>query len=105
ALPTNRVRTRLGANLLRQKRYAEAEPLLLKAYAVRSQGALAEDGKPSAPEVSRDRAATRRLLAQLYDRWGKPEEAARWQAPPANQPPPGDKGDPRRQGKQDAKSP
>jgi hypothetical protein len=58
----------LGRCLVSLKRYDEAEPLLLEAVNLldRSLGA----------EENRTRGARRRL-AELYDAWGKPEEAAK----------------------------
>jgi serine/threonine protein kinase/Tfp pilus assembly protein PilF len=65
----------LGVSLLAQKKHGAAEPLLLAAYEglkerqdtipVQWKGLLAE--------------ASERLV-QLYDAWGKPEQAARWRA-------------------------
>jgi tetratricopeptide (TPR) repeat protein len=66
----------LGASLVGQKRYAEAEPLLLSAY----------DGMTTKPStVSRkfpfhaklENEGRARIL-QLYEDWGKPEKAAEW---------------------------
>src|SRR5262249_40423231 len=65
----------LGAALLRQQKYEEAEPLLLAGHAemtARRRLMPAWD----APEM--DRAA--RFLVELYTALGKSEEAARWQA-------------------------
>jgi tetratricopeptide (TPR) repeat protein len=65
----------VGASLLGQKRYAEAEPHLVQGY---------EGMKQRELSVLRlnDRAAklTEGLeqLVQLYEEWGKPDEAARW---------------------------
>jgi serine/threonine protein kinase/Tfp pilus assembly protein PilF len=54
---------RLGDNLVRQRRYAEAEPLLLECIQIRE------------PKV-RDHALVQ--LVHLYEAWGKPDEAAKW---------------------------
>ena len=62
----------LGENLTSQKRYAEAEPLLVESH-----------GKFNASLSGRDprtQQARRRLVA-LYEAWGKPEEAARFARP------------------------
>jgi non-specific serine/threonine protein kinase/serine/threonine-protein kinase len=70
---TFEVQTTLGMALLGQKRYAEAETPLIQGY-----GGLKER-KHTIPAGSRgqlNKAA--RALAELYDAWGKPDEAARW---------------------------
>jgi len=58
-----------------QRRYAEAEPLLLSGYQgmIERQATIPTD---SAPEV--EQAGDR--IVQLYDDWGKPEQAAEWRA-------------------------
>jgi tetratricopeptide (TPR) repeat protein len=61
----------LGECLTSQKRYAEAEPLLLRSYAT-MKNVQSEHG-PSTLE------AARRLMT-LYQFWGKPVEAARYPA-------------------------
>ena len=66
---------RLGAALLGQKKYAEAEPQLLKAY----EGFKRQPGTGSAPKGRRP-AHNLDLLVELYTAWGKPEEAARWKS-------------------------
>jgi serine/threonine protein kinase len=67
-------RSMLGENLLRQKKYADAEPLLLAGY----QGMKARESKilvPYAQQLIREAAA--RLVA-LYDAWGKKDKAEEW---------------------------
>jgi eukaryotic-like serine/threonine-protein kinase len=66
----------LGASLAGQKRYAEAEPLLLVGYEGLKRWQLA--GKLPAQNEPRTAEAADRL-ARLYAAWGKPEEAERWQ--------------------------
>jgi serine/threonine-protein kinase len=61
----------LGENLTAQKRYAEAEPLLVESYNTLN-AALG-------PQDPKTREARRRLGA-LYLSWGRPEEAARYDA-------------------------
>jgi eukaryotic-like serine/threonine-protein kinase len=68
-----RAESLLGASLSGQKKYAEAEPLLLAGY----QGMLGQKEKMGIPNLYHlDRA--REWLAQLYESWGKPEKAAAW---------------------------
>ncbi|MGB2901387.1 MAG: serine/threonine-protein kinase [Candidatus Acidiferrum sp.] len=61
----------LGECLTTQKRYTEAEPLLRRSYAT-MKGVQGEHGPLTLEAVRR--------LAALYQAWGKPEEAARYQA-------------------------
>ena len=61
----------LGECLTTQKRYAEAEPLLLRSYMVIKPGMRGHD--LWATEANR-------RLATLYDSWGKPVEAERYRA-------------------------
>jgi serine/threonine protein kinase len=71
----------LGACLLGQKKYAEAEPLLLSGY----NGLLKSEDKSPAT-FGRQRASGRQSdltealerLVQLYQAWNRPTEAARW---------------------------
>jgi hypothetical protein len=63
----------LGAALFGQKKYAEAEPLLLAGYAGM------KERENTIPPIGKDRlpeAAER--LVQLYDAMGKKDEAAKW---------------------------
>jgi len=63
----------LGDCLAGQKRFAEAEPLLLQGY----QGMLERDVKiPLASKRRLDESLER--LVQLYDAWGKQEQAEHW---------------------------
>jgi tetratricopeptide (TPR) repeat protein/tRNA A-37 threonylcarbamoyl transferase component Bud32 len=63
----------LGASLAGQKKYAEAEPLLLEGY----QGMLVRKERIAVPDqYYLDRAHA--WLVQLYQAWGKPEKAAEW---------------------------
>jgi non-specific serine/threonine protein kinase/serine/threonine-protein kinase len=65
----------LGANLLQQERYAEAEPFLLSGY----EGMNRHDA--SLPvEGPRSLIAALERLVQLYEDWDKPDDAAKWQA-------------------------
>ncbi|HKI21771.1 MAG TPA: serine/threonine-protein kinase, partial [Isosphaeraceae bacterium] len=71
----------LGECLLRQKKYAEAEPLLLSGY----KGLKAREAKvPASSKIRLSETGER--IVQLYEAWGKPEEAVEWRAklkPPA----------------------
>jgi tetratricopeptide (TPR) repeat protein len=68
-----RAESLLGASLAGQKKYAEAEPLLLEGY----QGMLARKERIAVPDwYHLDRA--REWLAQMYQAWGKPGNAAEW---------------------------
>jgi serine/threonine protein kinase/thioredoxin-like negative regulator of GroEL len=65
-------RLELGTTRLQQKRYAEAEPLLLEAFAgLKRHETNAPDAK------SRTTEAAERLV-QLYDGWGKKDTATEW---------------------------
>jgi tetratricopeptide (TPR) repeat protein len=82
---TFRTRSQLGSSLLGQMKYAEAEPLLLQGY----EGLKArEAGIPVWAKFEVTEAAQR--IVVLYDAWGRPGEAAAWQArlhlPPAELP-------------------
>ncbi len=68
-----RAESLLGASLSGQKRYAEAEPLLLEGY----QGMLARKNRMAVPDwYHLDRA--REWIVELYRAWGKPMKAAEW---------------------------
>src|SRR5262249_54643397 len=63
----------LGAAQAGQKRYAEAEPQLLKGY----EGLKARANQ--IPQQRRSRVTeTGEELVKLYEAWGKPEAAAQW---------------------------
>jgi hypothetical protein len=67
-----RAESLLGASLAGQKKYAEAEPLLLESY----QGMVARKDRVGVPDwYHLDRA--RDWLVQLYQAW-EPEKAAEW---------------------------
>jgi tetratricopeptide (TPR) repeat protein len=68
-----RAESLVGATLARQKKYTEAEPLLLAGY----RGILARKEKMGVPNLCHLDYA-REWLAQLYESWGKPEKAAGW---------------------------
>ncbi len=67
----------LGNLLADRGRYAEAEPLVLSAHAA----FLATEG-PQGPRTTEAAA----WLVKLYERWGRPEEAARYRPTPAAEP-------------------
>jgi tetratricopeptide (TPR) repeat protein len=70
---THHTQSLLGAVLLGQEKYAAAEPLLLQGYAGLKQR---EATIPSEVQGYPTEALER--LVQLYDAWGKPDEAAKW---------------------------
>ncbi len=59
--------------LLGQKKYAEAEPLLVQGY----EGMKAREAKIPPQSKKRLTEAAERIV-QLYDAWGKPDQAAEW---------------------------
>src|SRR5262249_13407526 len=63
----------LGASLAEQKKYAEAEPLLLAGY----QGMMARKEQIALPERYH-LAIARQWLVRLCLDWGKPEKAEQW---------------------------
>ena len=63
----------LGAALLGQKKYADAEPLLLDGY----QGLKASAAQIPASAKFRLIEAVERLV-KLYDAWDRPEQATQW---------------------------
>ena len=68
-----RAQTLLGESLAGQRKYLEAEPLLLSGY----QGMI--ERKRAIPGNYNDSAQhARDLIAKLYQDWGKPEKAAEW---------------------------
>src|SRR5262249_4863598 len=64
----------LGGALVGQKKYADAEPLLLQGY----EGLRLHE--PSIPAEERPRRLLQAIerLGELYDAWGKPDEASKW---------------------------
>ena len=65
----------LGVSLIGQKKFAEAEPLILSGY----DGIKACAAKDSARKKSVINEAGQ-LIVRLYEAWGKTEEVAAWQA-------------------------
>jgi hypothetical protein len=68
-----RAESLLGANLGREKKYAEAEPLLVDGY----EGMMARKERMAVPEQYH-LALAREWLINLYREWGKPVKAAEW---------------------------
>jgi hypothetical protein len=66
----------LGAALVGQKRYADAEPLLISAYEGIN---LPQQTMRTLDRESLSRKIMKRLV-DLYDGWGRPDEAAKWRA-------------------------
>jgi hypothetical protein len=72
---THDTRSRLGGAMLGQKKYAEAEPLLIRGY----EGLQAR--KATIPPPDRHRVAeVVEQTIQLYEAWNQPEKAAEWRA-------------------------
>jgi hypothetical protein len=68
-----RAESLLGASLAGQKKYVEAEPLLLEGY----QGMALRKNRIAVPDwYHLDRATE--WIVQLYQDWGKPDKAAEW---------------------------
>src|SRR5207253_7893014 len=65
------VRTGMGENLIKQKKYAQAEPVLLRALEVR----IKAFGEPH-PRTQR----TIKDLGDLYEQWGKPAQSRAYKA-------------------------
>jgi tetratricopeptide (TPR) repeat protein len=65
----------LGACLIGQRKYAEAEPLIVQGY----EGMVARWGRIPFPERKRLADAAERIV-QLYEAWGKTQKAAEWRA-------------------------
>jgi len=63
----------LGAALAGQKKYVEAEPLLIEGY----QGMRARLERIAFPDRYHLEHA-RQSIVQLYKKWGKPDKAAEW---------------------------
>jgi hypothetical protein len=68
-----RAQSLLGASLVGEKKYAEAEPLLREGY----QGMLARKDRIDVPDRYHLERA-REWIVQLYQAWGKPDKAAEW---------------------------
>jgi hypothetical protein len=66
-------RSRLGGALSEERKYAEAEPLLLSGY----EGMKQRESKISPQDKPRIKEALERL-AQLYENTSRPTEAAEW---------------------------
>lgn len=67
------IESMLGASLLGQRKYAEAEPLLLSGY----EGMKVREAAIPAPDRQRLTEAGERLVS-LYESWGQPEKAEAW---------------------------
>ena len=65
----------LGAAILGQGRYSEAEPLIVPGY----EGMKGRQAKIAGRDRARLRQAAERVV-RLYENWGKAERAAMWKA-------------------------
>jgi hypothetical protein len=63
----------LGASLAGEKKYAEAEPLLLEGY----RGMLVRKDR-MADSDQRHLDSAREWIVQMYEAWGKLEKAVEW---------------------------
>jgi hypothetical protein len=63
----------MGASLLGQEKYAEAEPLLISGYEGLRKLSPAISVEANLPEAGQ-------RLVRLYTAWGRPEKAAAWRA-------------------------
>jgi len=72
---TFNTRSMLGGSLLGQKRYVEAEPLLISGY----EGMKAREATLPPRGKARLSEAAERVVG-LYEAWGKPEKVAEWNA-------------------------
>ena len=73
ALTTFNTQSLIGAALLGQKKYADAEPLLKQGYT----GMKEREAKMPTNGLALLIPAVERLV-QLYDAWGQPDQAAKW---------------------------
>ena len=96
---TFNTRSQLGGNLLGQKRYAEAEPLVVSGY----EGLKAREAKIPAPAKGLTEAAER--VVRLYEAWEKAEQAAAWKARLGLAEPPADPSSSRATGQSPARCP
>jgi hypothetical protein len=72
---TFNTRSQLGGSLLGQKKYAEAEPLIVQGL----EGMKAREAKIPAPRKPSLAEAAERVI-RLYENWGKTEQATAWKA-------------------------
>jgi hypothetical protein len=70
---TFNTRSLLGGTLLGQKKYAEAEPLIVSGY----EGMKAREARIPRPSKPSFTEAAERVV-RLYEEWGKKEKAAEW---------------------------
>jgi tetratricopeptide (TPR) repeat protein len=68
----------LGAALLGQQKYADAEPLLVQGYQGLNKSAKDLGHTHHYSPTTRHLTEALERLAQLYEAWGKPDEAAKW---------------------------
>ena len=72
---TFNTRSQLGGSLLGQKKFADAEPLIIEGY----EGMKAREAKIPMPGKPRLVEAGERVV-ELYNAWGKKEKLAEWRA-------------------------
>jgi serine/threonine protein kinase len=91
--------SQLGAALAGQRRYDEAEPLLIRGY----EGLKMRAGKSPWARKYLAQAAAR--IAPFYKAWGRPEQAAAWEAKVGPAEPPADPSAGRMTGRRTARGP
>jgi non-specific serine/threonine protein kinase/serine/threonine-protein kinase len=68
----------LGGALSGQKKYTEAEPLLVRGYQGLKRSTMDAATPRHAPNIRERLSEALQRLVHLYDAWGKPGEAAKW---------------------------
>jgi tetratricopeptide (TPR) repeat protein len=81
SLPTTMSHTQslLGAALLGQKKFAEAEPLLVRAYEDLKSAAQTQDSPHQGDSTDNFLIESLERVIRLYEDWGKGEQLAKWQ--------------------------
>jgi serine/threonine protein kinase/tetratricopeptide (TPR) repeat protein len=78
AWETFRMQSLLGAALLGQQKYAEAEQQLVQSYQGMKEGEKSQEHASLSPQDKRHRTEALEWLVQLYEATNKPEETAKW---------------------------
>jgi len=75
---TSHTQLLLGAALLGQRQFADAEPLLLQGYEGMRKAAQDKSQQHHSVETNNELNDAIKNLAQLYEDWGKPLQATKW---------------------------